>query len=280
LLMVMGTSYPNSPQWARERLRWLQAAVAAHPESIAAHNNLGITLAVKGDLEAAIVEFRKAVLLDPNHTAVHTNLGHALNGKGNSDGAIDEYREAIRLDPSYAPARSGLGSTLQSKGDLDGAIAELWEAARLDPNNSNTRNSLGSALRAKKDLDGMIAAYREALRLDANHDLAHSNLAWVLASGPDRVRDGKQAVEHATRACELTNWKSPGCIAALGVACAEVGDFAKAAEYQNKALSFPAYEKKHGKAARERLQLYAQKKPYRDPDWIAREPIPPRADKP
>src|SRR5262249_23890925 len=109
-----------------------------------------------------------------------------------------------------------------------------------DPNNSNTRNNLGSALRDKKDLDGMIAAYREALRLDANHDLAHSNLAWVLATGPDRVRDGKQAVEHATRACELTNWKSPGCIAALGAAGAEVGAYVKAIEYQKEALSFRA----------------------------------------
>ena len=92
---------------------------------------------------------------------------------------------------------------------------------------------------------------------------------------PDGVRDGKQAVEHATRACELTNWKDPARIATLAAAHAEAVDFERAVEFQTKALSFPEYEKRFGKVGRERLQLYDQQKPYRDPALARREAAPP-----
>src|SRR5262249_21879307 len=100
------------------------------------------------------------------------------------------------------------------------------------------------------------------------HADARNSLAWLLAAGPDRVRDGKQAVEHAARACELTAWKDPGCIATLAAAHAEAGDFDRAVEFQRKALAFPAYEKEAGKAGRERLHLYERKMPYRDPTLV------------
>jgi hypothetical protein len=62
------------------------------------------------------------------------------------------------------------------------------------------------------------------------------------------------------------------------VACAEVGDFDRAVEYQKKALSFPEYEKRYRAEARRRLDLFAGKKPYRDPDLAPRKVAPPPRD--
>src|SRR5262249_25560804 len=140
--------------------------------------------------------------------------------------------------------------------------------------------NMGNALRNKGNLNDAIAAYREAIRLDPTDDDPHNSLAWELAVGPDGVRNGKQAVEHATRACELTAWKNPGHIGPLAAAYAEMGDCETAVECKEKALAFPAFENKHGKECRERLQLYARKQPYRDPARAREVAPPPRPVKP
>src|SRR5262249_50526800 len=97
----------------------------------------------------------------------------------------------------------------------------------------------GFALRNKGDLDRAAVEYREAIRLNPKYAKVHHMLAWLLAAGPDRLRDGKQAVEHAARACELTDWKDPAIIEVLAAAHAEASDFAGAVESKKRALSFP-----------------------------------------
>src|SRR5262245_64060854 len=55
LLMSLGGTYPiNQKDGADARLRWYQAATAARPTSAVAHNNLGVALSDKGDLDGAI----------------------------------------------------------------------------------------------------------------------------------------------------------------------------------------------------------------------------------
>jgi Flp pilus assembly protein TadD len=232
--MALGNTYSRTRGFTRqdfvaERLRWFQAAVAAHPSSAVAHNNLAL----------------------------------ALRDNRDRDGAAAEVREAVRLDPKYPHARNNLGRVLLRTGNLDGALAEFREAVRLDPKLPYAHDNLGDALNRKGDTDGALAAYREALRLDPNYPVAHNNLAWLLAVGPDGVRDGERAVAHATRACELTAWKEPNCLDTLAAAYAAAGDFDRAIEYQQKALSFSDFEKEDGKGARDRLRLYMQRKPYR-----------------
>ena len=64
---------------------------------------------------------------------------------------------------------------------------------------------------------------------------AHNNLAWLLATCPvDGLRNGHEAVEHATWACQATEWSRPHFLGTLAAACAEIGDFDQAVRLQQR----------------------------------------------
>ena len=89
-------------------------------------------------------------------------------------------------------------------------------------------------------------------------------LAWLLATAPDdKVRDGKRAVELAKTACELTEHKNGGYLDTLAAAYAEAGDFKNAVEWQEKAIKAGDMPIKDMDAAKKRLELFKNKKPYR-----------------
>src|SRR5262249_27114956 len=114
LLMTLGNSYRSKRrEWADDRLRWFQAAVAAHPRNAAARTSLGGALHDKGDRDGAIACYREAVRLDPKFAVAQNNLGVALRNKGDLDGAITCFREAIRLDAKFAVAQNNLGNALR-----------------------------------------------------------------------------------------------------------------------------------------------------------------------
>jgi tetratricopeptide (TPR) repeat protein len=155
-------------------------------------------------------------------------------GSGEYDNALGDDDRAIQLKPRHAPFLNGRGFTWQMKGidDRDRPACE----------------------------DRAIADYAEAIRLDPRYASAINNRAWIYTTSKvDRCRNGKPAVEEATRACELTGWKNPGYIDTLSCAYAEVGDFEQAVRWQKKALEDPAYEQKERDNAKVKLTLFGNK---------------------
>ncbi len=101
--------------------------------------------------------------------------------------------------------------------------------------------------------------------LELNHKSigAMTNLATLLAACPDpAVRDGKKALSLANRACELRNTPDELALHALAAAQAELGDFASAVSWQEKAnaTTFPPELRAEGAT---RLALYKSRRPYR-----------------
>jgi tetratricopeptide (TPR) repeat protein len=106
---------------------------------------------------------------------------------------------------------------------------------------------------------------REAIGSNPKDDWSYNLLAWVEATCPDSsVRDGKEAVSLAAKACELTRWRQPNSIDTLAAAYAEPGDFQRAIEFQEQALHASSSPEPRQKAMRERLALYKQSQPYRE----------------
>ena len=115
------------------------------------------------------------------------------------------------------------GTAALDRKDYDTAIAEFTESIRLDREASGAYQNRGLAYHHKKEYATAGADYTEAMRLDPNDSDAHSNLAWLLATCPKaEFRDGKRAVELATRACKLSDWKDANHMENLAAAYAEV----------------------------------------------------------
>jgi tetratricopeptide (TPR) repeat protein/serine/threonine protein kinase len=169
------------------------ACIALHPNSIAAHNNLGNVLRAIKHLDEAIREFRTLLQIDPNDAIGHNNLGNALNDKKDLAGALREYRSAIKLDPSIAAFHHSLANALYDSNDLEEAIREYRIALKINPNDVKVRSNLGLALHDMGDVDGAIREYHSALRIDPNNAPSHLNLGIALLA--------KKDVEGAIREC-------------------------------------------------------------------------------
>jgi tetratricopeptide (TPR) repeat protein len=148
-------------------------------------------------------------------------------------------------------------------GDYDRAIANYTRAIPLAPTFALLYDGRGRAYAKIAEFDKALADFRESIRRDPKWSHSAAHLAWLLATCPEeKHRDGKQAVEHATRACELSEWKNAEFLSTLAAAHAEVRDFEQALKWQTKALELAPEKEKPAHQAR--LELLQAGKPIRD----------------
>jgi serine/threonine-protein kinase len=265
------------------------ATLALRPQTPVAYCCLSWHLRQRGDLAEALVAANRAIDINPNFTAGYIDRGLVLQDKKDLPGAVAAFQKAIELEPDYMWPIWCLGDAFRLQGDRAAAAAAYRKAADLQ----------GATLRNLKDLPRVIASYQRAIQRDPGEYRARLCLAQIfhhqgryaeaaqaylesfkaqpacvpacdalarlLATCPnDKVRDGKRAVEYATTACERTEWKDPLCVDTLAAAYAEAGRFDEAVRYQTRALDDPKLKGDLRTAAEKRLELYRQKKAFRE----------------
>ena len=173
------------------------------------------------------------------------------------------------MDPIYIEAYANRGLAWGRKGEYDKAMADFNEALRLDPNQADAYFNRAVCWGSKGEYGKAAADYSQAIAVDPGFAAAYNNLAWLQATCPEeKYRDGKKAVENALRVRQLDGGKDWHHLDTLAAAYAESGDFEQASQWQEKAITLMAGDKrateKDKEGLRRHLELYKAKKPYRE----------------
>jgi hypothetical protein len=109
----------------------------------------------------------------------------------------------------------------------------------------------------------MIEDFRTATQSLTGDSRRFRVLARILCCSPHpHERDGAQALQLSTRACEVSRWRDWISLSILAAAHAECGDFSKAIQWAEKALELAPPEEKNTRQAR--VELYRRGEPFRD----------------
>ena len=201
-LIHRSEAYLNNKQY-EEALADIETVIKANPELTVAHGLKAQTLASMERFPEAIEELKKLTEDEEAQPEFQLQLALYHQFANQPREAIAAYTELLEEDDDNFPALRGRADAYLSIGEHAKAVADFKKALEVEPQES-----------------GML-----------------NNYAWVLATSPDDdVRDGKLAVELATKACEETNHEESHILSTLAAAYAESGDFDKATEWSRKAI--------------------------------------------
>jgi tetratricopeptide (TPR) repeat protein len=243
------------------------APISSAPKSLTlldGHLKAGNEFHRNQEYDKAVQEFSKALQLDPDNATLYVRRAMAYDASWEIDRAIQDYTHGIRLAPSdkFYVLRA---VSHMKKRDNDEAIRDCTEALRLNPRSPAARTTRGMGYADKGYYKQAILDYTQAMDHDANYSLALEKFAWLLATCPRaEFRDGRKALEYATKACDLSDRHDAHNLETVAAAYAENGHFDKAVEWQEKAMANQHYREEELREARMRLQLYKASKPYRE----------------
>ena len=235
LIVCAGLTRIQVSHW-RNSETLFRHALKVTKDNHVAHYNLGQSLSVAGRLEEAIQHYEATLQLKPDQEGAHNNLGltHALAGRWST--ATNHYAQALRTNPKNVGARFNFGVAELRLGHGSNAVVHLRHVLEAEPSHAQAHNEMANALIRLRRPKEAVAHYREAIRLHAQFPEAYDRLAWLLATHPDdSIRNGKEAVKLATRACELVESPRPVFLRTLAAGYAECGDFERAIKVGEKA---------------------------------------------
>lgn len=105
----------------------LSKAIELNPDNAEAHDDLGVILAQRGEIESAIKHFSHTIRIDPNYQKAHHNLAMTLYTCGKNHHALNAINRALQL-------RSNAQNSLLLKAEILQALGEKRQAEMIRSN--------------------------------------------------------------------------------------------------------------------------------------------------
>ena len=217
-------------------------AIAVTTNNFMAHYCLA-TILSGVDPEEEMAEYQKSVDVYPDYENAQRELGVMLLKYKRYPEAAGHFEKAIQLNPQDGWAYHDLGLAFLKLGQVADSIPMFLKAAEVDPPNVSHINALdlifhpgdndtaiiSNLLAAARSDPAGFKVFLDEMQFDTNHIFLINNLALSFAICSDRaLRNGEYAVRLATRACEMTGFRTNFCVATLAAADAEDSRFDEA----------------------------------------------------
>jgi tetratricopeptide (TPR) repeat protein len=177
---------------------------------------LGLTDEQLNEIDAAVADFQKVLLILPREAQAFFNLGRLYLIKGNRSRAIEMYGQGLALNQNDLPANQNYALLLMEAGKFGDAIVPLRRLRKLDDSDSSTRATLiecylkaGNREEGEQEIREFLAlpntAADDKLKLaklmleDELPDLAQHVLQRIVQEAPDLTE------AHATLGSLLMN---------------------------------------------------------------------------
>jgi tetratricopeptide (TPR) repeat protein len=106
-----------------------------------------------------------------------------------------------------------------AQGRHEEAAADFTEAVRRDPGHAAALAARGDARAGVGDFDRAVVDHLEAIRVNPKSAAAHDAFARLWLTWPDPLQHNPRlAADLAEKACELSGWGDPACLATLTAA--------------------------------------------------------------
>lgn len=211
-------------------------AIAAKPDSVAAHFNLATTLVQTKDYENATAEFAAVLRLDPGHANAHYNLALMLGTQGKHGPAIEHLELLLARNSDDVSARYFYAQELLKVDRRDEALAEFAKVSRANPDNEEALLEEVKLLDQKKRYREAIDRLTESFEAHPQRGQTAAMLAYFLAASPQYdLRNGARALELSQRVFQASGLPQHGALVTM--ALAELGRCTDAADWQRKMIT-------------------------------------------
>jgi tetratricopeptide (TPR) repeat protein len=106
--------------------------------------NLGFTYLFKGDLKQAVKYFNLSNQANPSKPETHYGLGLINYKQANLDAAIQEFRQAVLLRKQYPDALRQLAISYEDKGEYIKALYYYHQLLKMSPDDNEAKRGYGA----------------------------------------------------------------------------------------------------------------------------------------
>ena len=157
-------------------------ALMVDAENVNVHNSLGVCYGVQGKYDLAIDAFETVIGINPQDIMATYNLGLAYLKKGNREKALELFLKAFELDGDHPDIACHIGLCYQEMEQTDKALEYLEQAAQKAPKSGPVFRALGDCYTSKERHREATKAYERAIRANPKDAKSLSALGQLYAS--------------------------------------------------------------------------------------------------